>query len=80
MHYKNGREAQEGDFVIHKDGDKVIAGRIHSLQPKANTCNGLIAVPVLGGTNQQYVTVGDCILADDVLSAIDRLDADLSVD
>jgi hypothetical protein len=80
MHYKNGREAREGDFVIHRDGEKVIAGRIHSLQPKAQTCNGLIAMTVQGSVSQQYVTVGDCLHAEDAWSCYDACmsDPDLS--
>lgn len=65
MHYKNGREAHEGDFVIHKDGDRVLAGKVHSLNTQAKTCNGQIAIPVLGGCTHYCVTLSDCLRADD---------------
>ncbi len=65
MHYRNGREAHEGDFVIHNDGYKVKCGRVHSLSAQSTTCNGQMAVAVLGGSVQEYVTLSNCLHADD---------------
>lgn len=60
MHYKNGREAREGDFVIVKAtyGDKVYAGRLHSLNATATTCNAQVAYAIPGGSSNLSVTVG----------------------
>ena len=60
MHYKNGREAREGDFVIVKTtfGDKVYAGRLHSLVPSSVSCNGQVAYASIGGSSNISVTVG----------------------
>lgn len=66
MHYKNGREAKELDYVVWNDGNnKVIAGRIHSLSAQSQTCNGQIVVPTLGSVQNFYVTLSNCLHADD---------------
>lgn len=46
MHYRNGREAKNGDKVIQlgMDGSKVVAfGVLHSAVPGNDFCNGTIA-------------------------------------
>lgn len=71
MHYANGREAREGDFVVGATypGGPVIAGRIHSLQASCDSCNGQVCVAVYGGTSQWSVTVGQLYHAEDALKA-----------
>ena len=81
MHYKNGREAQEGDPVIgetFKGSGVFIAGTIHSLSPgSASTCNCTVAVVVPGGVNQMTCrNVGDYYHAADAFKAIDAAVAD----
>ena len=52
MHYKNGREAKNGDPVIAKNyAGKIVAGVIHNLieQPGA-TCNCDVVTVIPGGT------------------------------
>lgn len=55
MHYKNGKEAHEGDPVIgesYKGSGIIIAGKIHSLQATQLSCNCTVAVPAIGGIEQ----------------------------
>ena len=45
MHYRNGREAKNGDNVIQLNGGKVSTfGVLHSAVPGSDYCNGSIAV------------------------------------
>lgn len=45
MHYRNGREAKNGDKVVKLEGGKVIAfGVLHSATTGNEFCNGNIAV------------------------------------
>jgi hypothetical protein len=44
MHYRNGREAKNGDKIVKLEGGKVTAfGVLHSAVPGNNYCNGNIA-------------------------------------
>ena len=42
MHYRNGREAKEGDPVIGQHGTKVFAGTVIDIQGEAETCNATL--------------------------------------
>ena len=46
MHYRNGREAKNGDKIVQLDSEgKVVAsGVLHSATPGNDYCNGQIAV------------------------------------
>ena len=64
MHYRNGREAKNGDKIIQIDNGKISAfGVLHSATPGNDYCNGSIAVI-------QQANVGacmcDCLHVDDV--------------
>lgn len=69
MHYRNGREAKNGDTVIqignYSDGAHVVAlGVLYHAEPGNDYCNGSIA-PV-----QQVITgacMCDCLHVDDVI-------------
>lgn len=66
MHYRNGREAKNGDLLVHLsyEGGKVIAfGVLHSATAGNDYCNGMIA-PVQP-TNQGACLI-DCLHVDDV--------------
>ncbi len=42
MHYKNGREAKVGDWVIgktHNSGERLRVGYVKELMPEGGTCN-----------------------------------------
>lgn len=44
MHYRNGREAKNGDLIVSLNGGKVTAlGVLHSATPGNDYCNGYIA-------------------------------------
>jgi hypothetical protein len=70
MHYRNGREAKNGDKVIQlgMDGSKVIAvGVLHDAQPGNDYCNGYIA-PI--STVVAGACMCDCLHVDDVAALL----------
>ena len=75
MHYKNGKEAREGDPVVCRpDGryDYTIAGKLHTINGTSDTCNGQVAVPIVGGVTQVYVYIKDCYHAEDAYNAAEE--------
>lgn len=63
MHYRNGREAKNGDKIVKLDGGKVVSfGILHSATPGNDWCNGSIA-PVI---NDLGACMCDCLHVDDV--------------
>ena len=66
MHYMNGREAKAGDIAVHFDQySNPSSGVLHSIKGDTQTCNGMLAPMV----NTVYVTIGDCLHADDYRAA-----------
>lgn len=64
MHYRNGREANNGDKIVKLQEGKVIAyGVLHSATPGNDYCNGNIAV--IQPAND-YACMVDCLHVDDV--------------
>lgn len=64
MHYRNGREAKNGDKIVKLEGGKVVAyGVLHSATPGNDYCNGNIAV--IQPPND-YACMVDCLHVDDV--------------
>jgi len=64
MHYRNGREAKNGDKLVKLEGGKVVAfGVLHSAVPGNDYCNGSIAV--IQQANEMACMV-DCLHIDDV--------------
>jgi hypothetical protein len=64
MHYRNGREAKNGDKIVKLEGGKVIAyGALHSAVAGNDYCNGSIAV--VQPANEVACMV-DCLHVDDV--------------
>lgn len=76
MHYRNGREAKNGDRVVqlstcYTEGDKVritAVGILFDAVPGNDLCNGNIA-PVLGGF-ATGACICDCIHADDLAAIL----------
>ncbi len=70
MHYRNGREAKNGDRVIQigYDGKPTIVsfGVLHSATPGNDYCNGSIA-PL---TMNQTACMCDCFHVDDILEML----------
>lgn len=63
MHYRNGREAKNGDKIIQIENGKVSAfGVLHSAVPGNDYCNGSIAVL----PQSAMACMCDCLLIDDV--------------
>lgn len=65
MHYRNGREAKNGDKIVKLDeAGKVVAfGVLHSAIPGNDYCNGHIAVVQ---PPNDYACMVDCLHVDDV--------------
>jgi len=64
MHYRNGREAKNGDKIVKlgNNGEIVAFGVLHSAIPGNDYCNGSIA-PI---TNDIGACMCDCLRVDDV--------------
>ena len=65
MHFRNGREAKNGDKIVKVDdnGRIVAFGVLHSATPGNDYCNGNIAV--IQPPND-YACMIDCLHVDDV--------------
>jgi hypothetical protein len=69
MHYRNGKEANNGDMVIQLSGDgKIVAvGVLYGARPGNDYCNGYIA------PTQHPVTTAcmcDCLSIEDVAAIL----------
>jgi hypothetical protein len=68
VHYRNGREAKNGDKIVKLEGGKVVAfGVLHSATPGNDYCNGNIAA--IQPPND-YACMCDCLHVDDVASVL----------
>lgn len=64
MHYRNGREAQNGDKVVRLEGGTIVAfGTLQDATPGNDYCNGNI---VHEGGHSTYACMCDCLHVDDV--------------
>lgn len=66
MHYRNGREAKNGDKIVKLDvysGNIVAFGVLHSATPGNDYCNGNIAVTQ---SPTDIACMVDCLHVDDV--------------
>jgi hypothetical protein len=66
MHYRNGREAKNGDKIVQLNGGQITAaGTLHSAVPGNDYCNGYIAS---AGTVYPgpLACLCDCLHVDDV--------------
>jgi len=69
MHYRNGREAKNGDKIVKLDdsGNVVSFGVLHSATPGNDYCNGSIAV--IQPAND-YACMIDCLHVEDVAAVL----------
>jgi len=69
MHYRNGREAKNGDKIVKLDssGNIVSFGVLHSAVPGNDYCNGNIA-PLQPAND--YACMVDCLHIDDVAAML----------
>jgi hypothetical protein len=64
MHYRNGREAKNGDKIVKLEGGKVVSfGVLHSATHGNDFCNGNIAVVQ---SANDYACMCDCLHIDDL--------------
>jgi hypothetical protein len=64
MHYRNGREAKNGDKVVQlSDGKVAQIGVLHDAVPGNEYCNGCIAPT---HTTTVYACLCDCLHVDDL--------------
>ncbi len=65
MHYRNGREAKNGDKIVQigSEGKVNAFGVLHSAVAGNDYCNGKIAVVQPA---DQYACICDCLHVDDV--------------
>jgi hypothetical protein len=64
MHYRNGREAKNGDKIVRLNGGKIEAfGVLHGAVAGNDYCNGNIAVVQ---SANEYACMCDCIHIDDL--------------
>lgn len=68
MHYRNGREAKNGDLIVQLDGGKVVAvGVLHGAVPGNDYCNGNIAPTQPTNT---MACLCDCLHVDDLADVL----------
>lgn len=68
MHYRNGREAKNGDKIVKLEGGKVVSfGVLHSATPGNDYCNGNIAVVQ---SANDYACMCDCLHVDDLAALL----------
>ena len=70
MHYRNGRQANNGDKIVKLEGGKIVAfGVLHSAVPGNDYCNGNIAIvqPL-----NDYACIVDCLHVDDVATLLEQ--------
>lgn len=69
MHYRNGREAKNGDKIVKlglENGNVVAFGVLHDAVPGNDYCNGSIA-PVINDTG---ACMCDCLHVDDLAAIL----------
>jgi hypothetical protein len=69
MHYKNGREARNGDHILMISGNEVISGMLYGATPGNDMCNGYIAKM----ENGHYANLSECLHIDDVKLALTQV-------
>lgn len=68
MHYRNGREAKNGDKIIQLDGGQIVSfGILHSATPGNDYCNGYVAVIQ---TPNHGACLCDCLHVDDLAEVL----------
>ena len=70
MHYRNGREAKNGDKVIQLDfgnsGKVVFFGELRDATPGNNYCNGKL----VQGREEHLACLCDCLHVDDLATIL----------
>jgi hypothetical protein len=70
MHYRNGREAKNGDLIVSLEGGKIKAvGVLYGAVPGNDYCNGNIAPTQL---TVDLACLCDCLHIDDVSAILEE--------
>lgn len=75
MHYKNGREAKNGDKVVMVQHDRMFIGVLYDAVAGNDHCNGTLA-PLAQTT---YANLSECLHMDDAVAALAASALDTSV-
>ena len=68
MHYRNGREANNGDKIVRLENGRIVSfGVLHSATPGNDYCNGYIA-PVQ--PSPDFACMVDCLHIDDIAAML----------
>lgn len=74
MHYRNGREAKNGDTIVNLDsigpGLKVQSGVLRDATPGDDYCNGFIQTGVWPSENDPTACMCDCLHVDDLAAIL----------
>lgn len=74
MHYKNGREAKNGDKVVMEQNGKLYTGILFDAVAGNDYCNGILA-PL---PQTSYCNLKECLHMDDVRLALKAYDEKLA--
>ena len=69
MHYKNGREAKNGDVVLMVSGNEMLTGILYGATAGNDFCNGYLAQRRPG--SDHYANLSECLHIDDVKAALE---------
>ncbi len=70
MHYRNGREAKNGDTIVKLYNGTIVAfGVLYSAVPDSDYCNGNIAVIQ---SSKEIACLVDCLLIDDIAELLSK--------
>jgi hypothetical protein len=76
MHYRNGREAKNGDKIVSLnmgDGGKAEAvGILRDATPGNDYCNGYVQVGASPSQNDPIACMCDCLHVDDVAAILEE--------
>ena len=71
MHYRNGREAQNGDRIITlMSWETPVIGILRDAVPGSNYCNGYVQTGPEPGPNDPIACMCDCLHVDDLLEIL----------
>lgn len=71
MHYRNGREAKNGDRILSlMNGNVTAAGILRDATPGDDYCNGYVQVGYEPSPSDPIACMCDCLHSDDVMAIL----------
>lgn len=71
MHYRNGREAKNGDRILSlMNGNVTAAGILRDATPGDDYCNGYVQIGYEPSKNDPIACMCDCLHSDDVMAIL----------